>query len=311
MAMRVGSSGPPMWDQCFAEGVAAITYDGIGDTDFSNLSLKEARERISHLSSSQKSSLIALAYEMRAGDTIYVKDGGTIIAKGIVKGVPNVRAYKFNFARPEIRREEDGSPWFQQIPVSWISDFPSVQIRIGTNQLYTIQEISLEEIDKIERRAFTASSHLQSGSAEEDSERSTEAYLRASIGYRKIIERRHDALSNAFKRWIKKKLGSRAIQERRCVDVQFAIGAHQVLAELKVCAGLSTRFAIREALGQLLEYNYYPTRSPYDVWLIVIDKIPSAKDFHYIDMLRSKLELPLFVGWGSDDFEFYPAWPNS
>ena len=65
--------------------------------------------------------------------------------------------------------------------------------------------------------------------------------------------------------------------------------------EHKVCGGVGTTKALREALGQLLEYNYYGGRKRADRWYIVLDTEPSAADRDYIRTLQSELRLPPLV----------------
>jgi hypothetical protein len=83
--------------------------------------------------------------------------------------------------------------------------------------------------------------------------------------------------------------------------VEFRDGRSLCRAELKACYGMTTTLAIREALGQLLEYNYYGWRSPAHRWFIVLDSPPSEQDMKYVRTLASKKLLPLFLCWKSRD----------
>jgi len=82
--------------------------------------------------------------------------------------------------------------------------------------------------------------------------------------------------------------------------VEFRDGSRLCRAELKVCYGMTARLAIREALGQLLEYNYYGWRTPAEQWFVVLDSAPSKDDVKYVQTLGSKKHLPLFLCWKSD-----------
>jgi hypothetical protein len=62
-----------------------------------------------------------------------------------------------------------------------------------------------------------------------------------------------------------------------------------------VCHGLSPRSAIREALGQIIEYNLYGDETHADEWWIVIDEQPGPDDERYVMLLRRKYALPLFL----------------
>jgi hypothetical protein len=144
-----------------------------------------------------------------------------------------------------------------------------------------------------------------------------DAYLRASPATLKKIIPRHNKLSNRLCEWLHDNHGIFPIQEQNHVDIHFRFEKQRVLAELKVCygKGIDTRNSIREALGQLLEYNHYPTRPTYDLWLVVLDTKPSTKDRGFVENLRKRLSLPLSIGWKTQrGFSFQPNWlsnPNS
>jgi hypothetical protein len=128
-------------------------------------------------------------------------------------------------------------------------------------------------------------------------------YLRASRSQQKVIVRRHNRLSNAFVKWLQKRRYKDICQEQGRVDVDFFDGITSCRAELKVCYGVKTREAIREALGQLLEYNYYPetNRQPAEKWFLVLDERPTGKDIAFLRRLRTTMRFPLSVCWRSGD----------
>jgi hypothetical protein len=49
--------------------------------------------------------------------------------------------------------------------------------------------------------------------------------------------------------------------ERRYIDVTFRLKRESVLVEFKIAYNSDPKPAIREALGQILEYNLYPDRT--------------------------------------------------
>ncbi|HSZ89546.1 MAG TPA: hypothetical protein VK822_09245, partial [Acetobacteraceae bacterium] len=69
------------------------------------------------------------------------------------------------------------------------------------------------------------------------------------------------------------------------------------MAELKICYDQNTRQAIRDALGQVLEYNHYPGRAPSEEWWIVLDQQPTPDDSAYIQQLREHYLVPLHLGY--------------
>lgn len=308
MAMRCGDNGTFLHEECFALGIAAITYDGVAETDFSSVSAEKAKPLWRHLAPAQISSLRNLCFGMQGGDTIFVKAGPFIVGKGVVRGTKGSRAYGFNYAGKRIE-DENGTPWFQQVPVAWRPDFVPLRIQVGSNQRFAIQEISLEDARRIERDLDSELAKVPEAPGDDDALR-TESYMRASPAAMKIIARRHNALSNDFAAWLGSAHGIKPTRERGQIDVQFRVKDVEVLAELKVCYAGSTRHAIREALGQLLEYNYYPARKPTQEWLIVLDVKPDSADEQYISLLRERLRLPVFLGWqGKGGFSFAPKWP--
>ena len=126
----------------------------------------------------------------------------------------------------------------------------------------------------------------------------------------KVIVPLHNKLSNDFCRWLEKEHKVKAAQEQQRVDIRFNLRNVSTLAELKVCFGVGTTRSIREAHGQLLEYNHYPLRHTTDAWLIILDDKPSELDRQYIDVLRSKRSMPITIGWrNSAEFFFHPKWP--
>jgi hypothetical protein len=113
----------------------------------------------------------------------------------------------------------------------------------------------------------------------------------------KIIIPRHKKLSNEFRVWLESAHGISALREQQWIDVRFNLHDRAVIAELKICDDAGTKKSIREALGQLLEYNHYPLRTPAASWLILIDQDPSPEDKRFIDTLRADRGLPLSIGW--------------
>jgi hypothetical protein len=138
-----------------------------------------------------------------------------------------------------------------------------------------------------------------------------DVYPRATAASLKVIVPRHKKLCNDFIGWLddtgRKVLG----REKNRVDVEFKDGSNFCRAELKTCYGITPRFALREALGQLLEYNYYGWRTTADRWFIVLDLPPSEHDLEYVRTLSMKKKLPLVLCWKSGtEFVEAPSSPN-
>ena len=100
----------------------------MAEIDLSEYPVGEPKELWTQLAPTQKASLRRLAYEMKEGDIIYVKQGPKIVGKGIVKG-PYQFDSKFRLIVP------NGKPWAHQVPVEWAADFPEIKILLGSEPL--------------------------------------------------------------------------------------------------------------------------------------------------------------------------------
>lgn len=309
MSFRVGNHGHEMWPECIRLGVAAITYYPLERTDLRRYPEFEPHRLWKQLAVSQKVSLRRLAYEMQGGDIIYVKQGPKIVGKGTIQGASNERAYKFD-SRFQIT-DPQGVPWAHQVPVDWFGDFPQIDMLLGSEQ-YTVKELSEKEVARIERAVepTVKQSGLQVPAREAEL-LSEEVYYRETPAMRKVIIPRHNGLSNEFSCWLARQFRINAVQEKEQIDIRFSWNDQSILVELKICLGVGTTKSIREALGQVLEYNHYPKRKPAENWLIVLDEEPSSSDKYFIEKLRTERLLPLFIGWRTrSGFSFHPSWPH-
>jgi len=102
MSFRAGSQGHEMWPDCFRLGVAAITYYPLERTDLSKYREGEPQKLWAQLKPTQKASLRRVAYEMKARDVIYVKQGPKIVSKGKRKPVATPQA--------DLQQLKDASP---------------------------------------------------------------------------------------------------------------------------------------------------------------------------------------------------------
>jgi hypothetical protein len=124
-----------------------------------------------------------------------------------------------------------------------------------------------------------------------------DGYYRETPQKLSFVLREHNKLSNEFAAWLEA-IGYFDIkQEENYVDVVFKDEELSYRAELKVCSGVGSTKAIREALGQLLEYNFYPGREQADRWVIILDRRVTDDDVEYIGILKEALDLPLCLGW--------------
>lgn len=123
-----------------------------------------------------------------------------------------------------------------------------------------------------------------------------DSYFRESPARLKLIVPRHKKLANQFSAWLTRRGYKRVTKEVQYVDVEFFDRKKMCRAELKTCYAVTTSKAIREAVGQLLEYNFRDGEPPADRWFIVLDQQPSPADMRFLERLV-KIGLPLSICW--------------
>jgi hypothetical protein len=236
---------------------------------------------------------------MQGGDIIFIGDSvsKSIIAKGYLTCKPGTRAYRYNSHDPVREQENLHAPWRHEVAVAWDDDFVPFGYKDGAPQ-HTVMRFD---------PTWTCASL---GGTEDEGEAAflTEtAYLRKTRASEKNVLRLHAALSNRFRAWLKRRFQVTAIQEENHEDIHFIDRGTSYVAELKTCYGGNTKAALREALGQIIEYNHYPPRLQKERWLLVLDSRPTATDQDYITAIRTKYHLPIGIAWPLNaEFEIAP-----
>jgi hypothetical protein len=141
MAFRQGNRGYELWPTCYRYDLAAISYWDIDRIDLSRFPYGEHADLWQCLSTSQKSSLKRVAYEMTKGDVIYVKQGPLIVGRGRVQG-----RYKFRLNRNIL--DSDNYLWPHQVPVAWEPGFPSFRLLLGGEQ-HTVLKLTEDHLSKL------------------------------------------------------------------------------------------------------------------------------------------------------------------
>ena len=310
MKLRAGNYGDDMWPLCRERGVATMTHPPIFNTDLTDLNKEDVDPEVK---TAARSSIYRFAWDIMGGDVILVGDSvsKTMIARGYVTSAPGKRAYRYNRRNPMTEPSNPEVPWRHEVHVAWDSDFVPFRYRDGAPRI-TVMHFDPGWAQNILEHQVVTVAIASETKNEETSSLDEAAYSRETQASQRNILRLHAALSNRLRRWLRKRFGVRAEQERNRVDLTFSHKGLKHLAELKVCYGAKTKSAIREALGQLFEYNHYPPRSAAESWWLVLDHKPVVTDVEYIALLREKYHLPLSLAWSKEEsFEVYPRFPES
>jgi hypothetical protein len=308
MALRAGFRGSDLRQDCEREGVAVVTFESIKNIDLSRYT-PDKKPRTWHLKGSAPASMINFAWRICGGDLIFVRDSmrnNHMVAAGVVKGALGDVAYRFD-RDSQIKRGR--TVWRHKIDVSWDRNFVEFQYhdRSPNSSVLRLNDWEFEQFGRYTSRVAKRSVEEAARGRPEQERQIEDVYPRISPELKLIIKPLHRELANTFAKWLRLVHGITAVWERKQIDMMFDLGASCVLAELKIAYGGNTRNAIREAIGQILEYNHYPGRTCFDEWLLILDQSPSSKDLQFIQELRARCAVPLTLGWKSGEtFLFHP-----
>ena len=103
----------------------------------------------------------------------------------------------------------------------------------------------------------------------------------------------HKELSIALVEYLKKSGYENIKSEEDYVDIKCVDATGQkIFFELKTAQ--TVKAAIREAVGQLLEYNHYPNKKCADKLIIVTKHEPEKEDVQYLTGLRKIYNIPVY-----------------
>lgn len=108
-----------------------------------------------------------------------------------------------------------------------------------------------------------------------------------------IMQLQHNELSNVLKEYLLGNGFNKVETDKDYVDIR-AIDPQgkQIFYELKTAT--TVRVSIRQALGQLLEYNHYPIAKKADKLIIVTSSKPKNEDIQYLTGLRRIYNIPVY-----------------
>ncbi len=230
-----------------------------------------------------------------------------MIAREFVTVEPGTRAYRYNTRDAIMEASKPDIAWRHEVPVEWDGEFVPFHYKDGVPR-YTVAHFDPAWANgAADTAAPTAPGEIDQRAANLLNE---PAYKRETQASQKNILRLHAALLNRFRSWLAQRFGVTAVQEQDQVNLHLNIDGTTYLAVLKICYGANAKSAIRDALGQVLEYNHYPPRTEMQTTLIVLDHEPGPTDECYIAMLRDRYRLPLSLVWQvGSEFEVYPRMP--
>jgi len=306
MAMRAGFRGENMFLACRPRQLAAITYAPLADVDLGRYG-PEFRPRGWHrLAPSQKGSINKFAWQIHVGDTRYGRESARpnmLVARGRVLGRHGELAYFF--AKQSPIRTQTGEVWRHLVRVDWDNHFQEIPYKDHSPNT-TVLRIEDGEAARLIRSAKKSGYRTQVA-FRAGLER---AYPRATPAMIRRIVPLHKTLGRQFQEWLWNEHAIEGFPEQQWIDLQFNLKQDPAMAEFKIAYNGNTTAAIREALGQILEYNHYPARRASESWFLVLDKRPRSEDCGFVDVLRRKLRLPLHLGWREgSEFFFFPRSP--
>lgn len=170
-----------MWPNCLKRGIAAIDYYDRDDEhvvgDCAKLTedeYKEAWRRSGVWNPTGQSSLGNLAYRMEEGDVIYVKEGTSIVGKGVVRGNGGKkRAYRYD---PDILKGTMVD-WAHYVKVDWQKDFRGFELLLGAEPL-TVLSLDDERLSMIWEKEFKPTKEDVDQEADEGEQYRKEAAFR-------------------------------------------------------------------------------------------------------------------------------------
>jgi len=130
-----------------------------------------------------------------------------------------------------------------------------------------------------------------------------EPYVRYIRAQELEISPKHSEIQGRFATHVAANGGSAIKQDQAGVDIQFKLkGRRLVLAEIKPCCKSDARFAIRTAMGQLLDYQHRHTEKLTEL-LVVLEVKPDPQDIDLAIKNRFGISYP----WGAG---FVLKWPT-
>ena len=195
-----------------------------------------------------------------------------LVGLGHVLGRDGALGYFYDKRSPI--QTADGVVWRHLIRVDWEDVFQEIPYkdRSANTTVLSLDEQSLLKASALAKRAGYRK-HGLSGAKVDLALGLEEAYPRATPGIIRLIVPKHIHLSRAFQGWLRAQHAIESRREVQQVDMEFMVGSEGAMVEFKIAYNQKTKPAVREALGQILEYNHYPKREATKMWFLVLDEL--------------------------------------
>lgn len=122
---------------------------------------------------------------------------------------------------------------------------------------------------------------------------STDSYYRTVESGTTEVSARHRLIQDGIKRFLKK--------TKKYLEIRFEVDYKDIYAirkdginEVYEIKTYNAKRCIREAIGQLLEYNHYPSRPSSDILYVVGEEPLDKEDKQYMSFLRERYNLPIW-----------------
>lgn len=108
-----------------------------------------------------------------------------------------------------------------------------------------------------------------------------------------IMQFQHNLLSNELVSYLKNNGYKSVVTDENFVDIT-AIDSNGAIVFFELKTATKVKLAIRQAIGQLLEYNHYPNLNNASKLIIVSMSEADENDIQYLIFLRNKYNIPVY-----------------
>lgn len=174
-------------------------------------------------------------------------------------------------------------------------------VKFKETNLKTIDEMPIMQPDSIGHRYNLMNKRGAFIYDKEDNDEiktlDTSLITKTSKGGGAIIDPRHKKIQNAVVKLLKDQYVYFKLEKGK-VDIT-GIKENGDLHFFEVKTSPSAKLCIREALGQILEYSYYPNISRAKTLFVIGPEEPQNDDISYMNYLRKNFKLPIWYRWYS------------